>query len=91
MDVIRRMLRVLGKPDTLMRRVADRPGHDKRYALDTAKLRALGWAPRADFEQALRETVAWYVKNEWWWRKIKSGEYLDYYQQQYGERLATTA
>ncbi|MEP7199337.1 MAG: dTDP-glucose 4,6-dehydratase, partial [Chloroflexota bacterium] len=85
-DVIRMMLRLLGKPDTLMRRVADRPGHDKRYALDTTKLRALGWAPRADFESALRETVEWYVKNEWWWRKIKSGEYLDYYQQQYGER-----
>ena len=71
-----------------MRRVADRPGHDKRYALDTSKLRALGWAPRADFENALRETVDWYVANEWWWRKIKSGEYLEYYQQQYGARLA---
>ena len=87
-DVIRRMLSLLGKPETLLRRVADRPGHDKRYALDTSKLRALGWAPRADFENALRETVDWYVANEWWWRKIKSGEYLEYYRQQYGERLA---
>lgn len=87
-DVIRMMLRILGKPESLMRRVVDRPGHDKRYALDTAKLRALGWAPRRDFEAALRETVEWYVANEWWWRQIKSGEYLEYYRAQYGERLA---
>ncbi len=86
-DVIRMMLEILGKPESLVRRVVDRPGHDKRYALDTAKLRALGWAPRGDFESALRETVEWYLKNEWWWRKIKSGEYLDYYKAQYGERL----
>ena len=88
-DVIRMMLRILGKPESLLRRVQDRPGHDKRYALDTARLRALGWAPRRDFETALRDTVDWYVKNEWWWRKIKSGEYLEYYKAQYGERLAT--
>ena len=87
-DVIRLMLRILGKPESLMRRVTDRPGHDKRYALDTSKLRALGWAPCRDFESALRETVDWYIKNEWWWRKIKSGEYLEYYKAQYGERLA---
>jgi len=87
-DVSRLMLRILGKPESLMRRVTDRPGHDKRYALDTTKLRALGWAPRRDFESALRETVDWYIKNEWWWRKIKSGEYLEYYKAQYGERLA---
>lgn len=86
-DVIRLMLKILGKPESLMRRVIDRPGHDKRYALDTSKLRALGWAPRQDFENALRETVEWYVRNEWWWRTIKSGEYLEYYKQQYGERL----
>ncbi len=88
-DVIRVMLRILGKPESLLRRVTDRPGHDKRYALDTTKLRALGWAPRQDFKNAMRETVNWYVQNEWWWRKIKSGEYLEYYKQQYGERLAT--
>ncbi len=87
-DVIRLMLRVLGRPESLIRRVSDRPAHDKRYALDTAKIRALGWAPRKDFENAMAETVEWYVKNPWWWRKIKSGEYMAYYQQQYGERLA---
>jgi dTDP-glucose 4,6-dehydratase len=90
LDVIRLMLKALGKPESLIKSVQDRPGHDRRYALDTAKLRALGWAPRTDFENALRETVAWYQQNEWWWRKIKSGEYWAYYQQQYGERLAAT-
>jgi dTDP-glucose 4,6-dehydratase len=89
LDVIRLMLKILGKPEALIKSVQDRPGHDRRYALDTAKLRALGWAPRTDFEHALRETVTWYQQNEWWWRKIKSGEYWTYYQQQYGERLAS--
>ena len=87
-DVIRMMLAILGKPESLIKRVADRPGHDRRYALDTHKLRALGWAPRTDFEAALRETVAWYVNNEWWWRKIKSGEFKEFYRRQYEERLA---
>ncbi len=87
-DVIRMMLRILGKPESLIKRVADRPGHDRRYALDTRKLRALGWAPRADFESALRETVDWYVNNAWWWRKIKSGEFKEFYRRQYAERLA---
>jgi dTDP-glucose 4,6-dehydratase len=87
-DVIRMMLDILGKPQSLIRHVADRPGHDRRYALDTHKLRALGWAPRTDFEAALRETVTWYVDNEWWWRKIKSGEFKEFYRRQYAERLA---
>lgn len=87
-DVIRMMLRILGKPESLIKRVADRPGHDRRYALDTRKLRALGWAPRTDFEGALRETVDWYVNNAWWWRKIKSGEFKEFYRRQYAERLA---
>jgi dTDP-glucose 4,6-dehydratase len=90
-DVIRLMLRILGKPESLLRTVSDRPGHDKRYALATEKLRALGWAPRSDFDTALRETVEWYLKNEWWWRRIKSDEYLEYYRQQYGERLSAEA
>ena len=87
-DVIRAMLDILGKPESLIRRVADRPGHDRRYALDTHKLRALGWAPRKDFQVALRETVMWYVDNQWWWRKIKSGEFKEFYRRQYAERLA---
>ena len=86
-DVIHMMLKALGKTESLIKRVTDRPGHDRRYALDTSKLRALGWAPRPNFEGALRETVSWYVNNEWWWRKIKSGEFKEFYKRQYEERL----
>jgi dTDP-glucose 4,6-dehydratase len=86
-DVIRQMLALLGKPESLIRPVADRPGHDRRYALDNSKIRALGFTHRYTFEQGLEETVKWYVNNEWWWRKIKSGEYRAYYQAQYGKRL----
>ena len=80
------ILDFLGKPHSLMRFVADRPGHDMRYALDTARLRALGWAPRYSFHEAMEKTVAWYRDNEWWWRRIKSGEYLEYYRKQYGRQ-----
>jgi dTDP-glucose 4,6-dehydratase len=88
-DVTRLILRLLGRPESLIRRVADRPGHDRRYALDCARLMALGWKPARDFETAMAETVAWYQKNEWWWRPIKSGEFRAYYEKQYGERLAS--
>ena len=87
-EVTKLILQLLGKPETLIRPVADRPGHDRRYALDCAKLKALGWAPTKDFETRMAETVAWYQQNDWWWRPIKSGEFKAYYQQQYGERLA---
>jgi dTDP-glucose 4,6-dehydratase len=86
-DVIRQMLALLGKPETLIRPVADRPGHDRRYALDNTKIRKLGWQPGHNFDRALAQTVRWYVENEWWWRKIKSGEYREYYEAQYGRRL----
>ena len=72
--------------DTHVRHVTDRPGHDRRYAVDTAKARALGWSPRVDFAQGLRETIAWYQSNEAWWRPLKSGEFLDYYKRQYANR-----
>jgi dTDP-glucose 4,6-dehydratase len=88
-EVTKLILRLLGKPETLIRPVADRPGHDRRYALDCAKLKALGWQPTKDFETRMAETVAWYQANEWWWRPIKSGDFKAYYQQQYGDRLAT--
>jgi dTDP-glucose 4,6-dehydratase len=88
MEVTRLILKYLGKPESLIRHVADRPGHDRRYALDSSKLHALGWRPSRAFETALAETVAWYQANEWWWRPIKSGEFKAYYQQQYAERLA---
>mgnify|MGYP005846917851 FL=1 len=88
-EVTRFILNVLGKPESLIRFVADRPGHDRRYALTNDKIRAeLGWTPQHSFEQAMTETVRWYQQNEWWWRKIKTGEYLEYYKRQYAERLA---
>jgi len=82
------ILDLLGKPHSLIRHVADRPGHDRRYALNVDKIRALGWQSRHTFEQAIEKTVRWYVDNEWWWRKIKSGEYKEYYRRWYGQRLA---
>jgi dTDP-glucose 4,6-dehydratase len=80
------ILDILGKPHSLIQHVPDRAGHDRRYALDTSKLQALGWSSRHTFEQALEKTVRWFVENEAWWRPIKSGEYLDYYRKQYVER-----
>ncbi len=85
-DMARQILDLLGKPHSLLQSVPDRAGHDRRYALDTSKLRALGWQPRHTFAQALALTVRWFVENEWWWRPIKSGEYLEYYRRQYEER-----
>jgi len=90
-EVTRFILAQLGKPESLIRYVEDRPGHDRRYALTNDKLRDhFGWEPRATFEDAMKATIDWYIGNEWWWRKIKSGEYLEYYQRQYGQRLAKT-
>jgi len=89
MEVVEGILRLLGKPRDLIRYVQDRPGHDRRYALDWSKIAALGWKPRHDFETALEKTVAFYVDNRWWWEKIKSGSFRAYYEKQYGERLAS--
>lgn len=82
----RRILELLGKGEDLIRLVKDRPGHDRRYSIDASKLRALGWAPRMDWDEGVALTVQWYRDNEWWWRKIKSGEFLEYYRKQYLER-----
>jgi dTDP-glucose 4,6-dehydratase len=82
------ILDLLGKPYSLLRHVTDRPGHDRRYSLNVDKIRALGWQSSHTFEAAMEKTVRWYVDNEWWWRKIKSGDYREYYKQWYGERLA---
>jgi dTDP-glucose 4,6-dehydratase len=88
LDVVRTILRLCGRDDALIRHVADRPGHDRRYAMDAAKARAeLGWRPARAFEQGLAETVEWYRGNRAWWERVRSGAYRDYYQQQYGERL----
>ncbi|MGA3065641.1 MAG: dTDP-glucose 4,6-dehydratase [Tepidisphaeraceae bacterium] len=82
------ILREMGKPwDQFVQYVKDRPGHDRRYAIDAGKIRReLGWTPRHRFEEAIRTTVDWYRKNEAWWRSIKSGEYLKYYDLQYSGR-----
>ncbi len=82
----RQILRLTGRPESLIRPVADRPGHDRRYALDSSKVRALGWAPRHRFDEALAATVAWYREHEAWWRPIKSGAFRAYYRQQYEHR-----
>lgn len=83
------LLKLLGKPETLIRYVVDRPGHDLRYAIDCEKAEAqLGWRPEVTFEEGLRETIQWYRDHPDWVARIKSGEYLKYYAQQYGERLA---
>lgn len=87
-DLTALILEELGKPMSLVRSVPDRPGHDRRYALDATKLRRLGWRPEASFGDELRETVRWYVDNEAWWRPLKDGDYLDYYRRQYADRLA---
>ena len=82
----RHILRLLGKPESLIAPVTDRPGHDRRYALDTAKIRALGWKPGHAFPEALRSTVEWYRTHDVWWRPIKSGAFREYYEQQYARR-----
>jgi dTDP-glucose 4,6-dehydratase len=85
-DMAKKILDILGKPHSLLTFVPDRAGHDRRYALDVNKLKALGWKPSHTFDQALEKTVRWFVENEKWWRPIKSGEYLEYYKKQYVER-----
>jgi dTDP-glucose 4,6-dehydratase len=88
MDVVRRILELTGASPDLVRHVADRPGHDRRYSVDSSKVRALGWAPAHSFSKdGLAETVAWYRENRGWWEPIKSGEYGSYYEQQYRDRL----
>ena len=87
-DLTHRILELVGKPASLIKPVADRPGHDRRYSLDTSKLESLGWKPRERFEGGLARTVQWYRDNERWWRPIKDHdpEFRKYYQGQYGTR-----
>ena len=89
-EVVAALLAHLGKPWSLVRRVEDRPGHDRRYAMDGSKLHALGWRNRTSFETSLPRTIDWFVANEHWWRAIKSGEWDAYYRRQYERRLATS-
>jgi dTDP-glucose 4,6-dehydratase len=86
-EMTRLVLKLLNKPESLIQPITDRPGHDRRYALDCSKIQALGWRSAHSFEQAIEATVKWYVDNEGWWRKIKSGHhYQEYYQRQYAGR-----
>jgi dTDP-glucose 4,6-dehydratase len=85
--IAEQIVRALGQSPRLIRFVLDRPGHDRRYAIDCSRLRALGWAPKVPCEEGLRQTIDWYRTHEDWWRPIKSGEFKDYYQKQYTNRL----
>lgn len=89
-DIVRLILRELGKDESLIRFVEDRPGHDRRYAIDATRIRnELGWKPRYSFREGIRETINWYIRNRKWWENIKSGEYLRYYERMYGHRLGS--
>jgi len=88
LDLVRGILSLTDGDESLIEYVTDRPGHDRRYSLSSDKLRSeLGWEPRTRLEDGLPLTVDWYRENEWWWAPIRSGEYLDYYERQYGRRL----
>lgn len=82
------ILKLTKKPESLLAYVEDRPGHDRRYAVDSSKIEALGWKPSISLEDGLARTVSWYKKNKAWWKKLKSGDFQDYYNAQYGKRLA---
>jgi len=82
----RQVLHLVGKPETLITPVADRPGHDRRYALDSGKAHGLGWKPTHSFPKALEATVTWYKDHEAWWKPIKSGAFRAYYEKQYPSR-----
>ena len=87
LDVVRRIIELTGGDDSLIEYVTDRPGHDRRYSLSSDKVRALGWQPEVRFAEGLERTVAWYRDNTAWWEPIRSGDYREYYERQYGRSL----
>jgi dTDP-glucose 4,6-dehydratase len=87
-EVVERLLARLGKPWSLVRQVEDRPGHDRRYAMDGSRLAALGWRNRVGFDEGLAATIDWFLEHQDWWRPVKSGEWDAWYQRQYADRLA---
>ncbi len=88
LEVVKTILKVLNKPESLIRYVKDRPGHDMRYAIDPTKLEnELGWKPEYNFDTGIRQTIEWYLNNKEWWQNIISGEYTKYFDKMYGERL----
>ncbi|MCL0104666.1 GDP-mannose 4,6-dehydratase, partial [Dehalococcoidia bacterium] len=87
LELVHCILAIMAKPRSLITFVADRPGHDRRYALETSKIeRELGWRPAILLGEGLRETVQWYIQNQSWWQRIKSGEYVEYYERMYSQR-----
>jgi dTDP-glucose 4,6-dehydratase len=86
-DVVKGILELTGRDESLIEHVTDRPGHDRRYSLSSEKVRQLGWEPLTKFADGLPKTVDWYRENEWWWAPIRSGEYREYYERQYGRSL----
>ena len=87
LEVVQRIVELAGADESLIQYVTDRPGHDRRYSLASEKVRALGWEADKRFEEGLAETVQWYRDNAWWWEPIRSGDYREYYQRQYGQPL----
>lgn len=86
LEVVKIILKELGKGEELITFVKDRPGHDKRYAIDPVKIhQKLGWLPQTSFAEEIKKTIKWYLDNESWWQRIISGEYQDYYAKMYGE------
>jgi len=90
-EVIAALLAAMGKPWSLVRSVADRPGHDRRYAMSGARLASLGFVPRTTFDDGIARTVRWYLDHQGWWRGLRSGDWHDYYARQYADRLATSS
>jgi dTDP-glucose 4,6-dehydratase len=86
-DVVKRILELTGRDESLIEHVRDRPGHDRRYSLSSERLRGLGWEPAVAFAEGIERTVSWYRENEWWWQPIRSGTYREYYERQYGTAL----
>ncbi len=87
-DIVRLILELMGRPESLIRYVKDRPGHDRRYAIDAAKMkRELGWAPAIDFRTGIERTVEWYLANQPWWRRVMSGAYMEYFEKNYAPKL----
>jgi len=89
MEVVQKIIELTGADESLIEHVTDRPGHDVRYSLSSGKTIDLGWEARIAFESGLRETVEWYRESAWWWEPIRSGDYQDYYERQYGQKLGS--
>ena len=86
-EVVKRILELTGRDESLISYVEDRLGHDRRYSLASAKTEALGWKAAVGFDDGIERTVEWYRENEWWWQPIRSGEYREYYERRYGSAL----